>query len=442
MSLFFNIGILRTRTLPRGVALGTRTSAWPSRFSSSSTAHRAEHKVAAPASATDSAVENETRIDSDNSSSSGPLGSGVEVSAAADIPTDLTASQGSESDFMPKIRRVDGRRPKLDWTSPPKSRAEWGFEREQETAAGRKQYYRFVRLFGLHPEVTHLDIVKGISETAPVGRVLSVDIGNKVSKLNQKDVRFAFVLFDHEAAPQDLLRLSKQGSFLVHGETPHVALYRDRAFNNNDPADLSSRVLQLCGSPDVEGFSEEELRELLLSNQQVAQALGPLGLSSEPVEWRIVSKDKILMEWRFFDNHKQVKVLLPILRRLFYRELSVWPGPDPCWNSEIYPRDRHNTGNAMYLGFLGRTTEHFKQHRASGATSAPLFRGESTLPSRLAQIIGSRRSEAYDGARGKRGNDMVQKDERLNKDERQRVRAWTELAGRNPLYPISSRDRS
>lgn len=214
---------------------------------------------------------------------------------------------------------------------------------------GQKEFLRFARIFGLHPETTMSDITQGLSDTAPVGRVLSIKMEKKRMGKDGEEVAAAVVLFDHDAAVTDLVRLAKQQTFHVKSVVPHVAIYTKRAFHSNDTNPLSSRVLRITGPADTEHFSEEGIRRLVLGNEAVVRALGPLGLESESAITEDRENRTRIIEWRFFDNQRQVLVMLQFLRRVFKGQLFIKPGRDPCWNSMLFPWDRETTPYKLQL---------------------------------------------------------------------------------------------
>lgn len=233
-------------------------------------------------------------------------------------------------------------------------------------APGAREYLRFARIFNLATTTTLGDILGALAATAPVGRVLDIawDRGGRARPFKGRDVRAAIVLFDHEAAVVDLMRLATQRrgvgaggdgvqeGFCVCGERPFVSVWTQRAFNGNVDAPEFSRVLVMQGSQDVPGFSEEELRALLLGNEAVVKALGELGLETEQVVTTDSGMGQRKIEWRFFSNQKQARVVLPIMRRYFYKELRIDFGPDPCWNEKDYPRQRTSTRDVRHLAGL------------------------------------------------------------------------------------------
>ncbi|KAJ4417268.1 hypothetical protein N0V82_006301 [Gnomoniopsis sp. IMI 355080] len=208
-----------------------------------------------------------------------------------------------------------------------------------QVSAEKRNYFRFVCILGLSAETRLADILEGIAQTAPVGRVLHVHWEKDEVAIRRKSKsKAAFVLFDHDVAAADLVRLAKQRVFLVRGKTPHVSIWDKRPFNSNFTGEDASRVLHIRGPRDVEGFSVEGIRDLLLGNDRIVKALGPLGLDAETIVTKQIGGGRQLIEWRFFSNDKQARPVLFLLRRLFYKSLSIDFGPDPCWNEELYPR--------------------------------------------------------------------------------------------------------
>lgn len=233
-------------------------------------------------------------------------------------------------------------KPALDMPSPPNRLPRLFNQPRRLTGKKEKKYFRLSRIFGLQMSTTFVDIVRGIEHTAPVGRVLSIQFEKNTSVMRGTEYKAATVLFDDEAAPVDLLQLAKQGTFLVCGACPFVAIHYGRAFHGNDHHELSSRVLVIRGRSDVAEFTEGGIRDLVANSPAAVRALGPLGLESEPVVIRDWEGTRH-MEWRFFDNEKQTRVLFLVLRRHFYKKLTIFPGRDPCWNPYLYPKDRKDS---------------------------------------------------------------------------------------------------
>lgn len=256
-----------------------------------------------------------------------------------------------------------------DWATPrPGQRPH---RRRESVAAIKRDYFRFARIFGLDSSTTLTDIVEGIAQTAPVGRVLSVQFEKKTSTKNGRELKAANILFDHEDAPPNLVHLAKQGSFLVRDSCPWVTVYRGRAFHGNDDGEFSSRVVRIRGRADVADFSEEGIRDLMESSPTAMQALGSLGLESEPVRVRDDQDGTRQIDWRFFDNQRQTRVIIPILRRHFYRQLSITPGPDPCWNPTLYPKERTSFKSSFISPWFTKPERTWGPPRPSRHRGAP-----------------------------------------------------------------------
>ncbi|CAN8106060.1 unnamed protein product [Discula destructiva] len=258
----------------------------------------------------------------------------------------------------------------------PEAARPFSLARRPSIAPGTKEYFRFARIFGLSADMTLADVLAGIAATAPVGRVLDIswDRPNRIVRRSGRDVRGAFVLFDHDAAPVDLVRLARQRTFRVRGEVLHVSVWTQRPFHGNTVAENSSRVLCLRGPRDVEGFSEEGIRELLMGNANVVKALGPLGLDAEAVKTTDWGGGQRLIEWRFFSNEKQCRVVFPIVRRYFYKELTIGYGRDPCWDEKVYPRQRMSSHKIRQLSGIAealRAPNPRRRHRGDEGNTLP-----------------------------------------------------------------------
>lgn len=274
---------------------------------------------------------------------------------------------------------------------------------------GQKQYYRFARIFGLDPATSLTDIVAGITETAPVGRVLSVYFEKKVGHTKEgKNPLSAFVLFDHEAGPRKLVSLAKAKKFSVRGACPFVAVYFERAFHANDHSETSSRVVRLKGRTNVADFNEQGIRNLLANNREVTKILGPLGLASETVITRDSQSGVRHMEWRFFDNQRQASVFVTLLRRHFYGKVSVQFGPDPCWDPGLYPRDGVNPENAMER--LGVCAPDIRQR---SQTRVGKFENSLELKDRVSEDTESQKEIAKEVAKEAATEDLQRKNPRL-----------------------------
>lgn len=229
---------------------------------------------------------------------------------------------------------------------------------------GQKEFLRFARLYNIPKGTTPSDITYSLAETAPVGRVLSVTM----DKTGPQDRASAIILFDHDAAVRDLVRLARQRTFHIGGVTPHVAIYSKRAFHSNDQEPSSSRVLRIDGPRTTPHFSEDGIRELVHGSPQIMAALGEWGLASEPVVTVDHADGSRSMEWRFFHNLKQVRPMQMFLRRVFHGALSIRPGFDPCWNSTLYPRERESSPYQIHLNRLRPST------RWTAQPEGPVFR--------------------------------------------------------------------
>lgn len=348
------------------------------------------------------------------------------------------------SQVKPEVRRHPSNRDHRTktWDAPSREAPRHTSRRQVQREPGQKVFFRFARILGLDLSASLTDIVEGIAQTAPVGRVLSVQFERKIQVMDGREVRTAVVLFDHEAAPPDLVRLAKQGSFRICGRPLVAVIYRGRAFHQNDEDKFSSRVLQLRGDSSVEGFSEEGIRDVLTRSPEVMRALGPLGLESEPVETRDFANGTRVIEWRFFDNHKQVRILLPVLRRYYYKQLFITPGRDPCWDSRLYPKERSSFKSAFYTSTIN------KSYSDQSLPPLPQSRARETIPSSdppavetpLLQLI--KRSQAarnaaaaeddataetFGGAGGVDQSPLPNPEitEPLEEERRKRIAAWT-----------------
>lgn len=302
-------------------------------------------------------------------------------------------------------------------------------------APGTKEYLRFVRIFGLSTDMTLTDILEGIAQTAPVGRVLHIEWEKKgVVNHRGMEVKGARVLFDHDAAAADLVRLSKQQTFLVRGEPVFVSIWSKRAFHSNAEAENVSRVLHIRGPRDVEDFSEEGIRNFLLGDDRVVRALGPLGLDTEAVVTTELEGDKRRIEWRFFSNEKQAKIVLHILRRAFYKSLSVRPGPDPCWNERLYPKGRTGHKDARYLP---ATSGELRRPSVHGHGRVSSDKNNHHPPDKMFARPVWERDQILWGAAQKDGRvedrlvrksyGQHKKPRPLNESQKERISAWTQM---------------
>lgn len=307
-------------------------------------------------------------------------------------------------------------------------------QRHEQVKTRARKFFRFVRIFGLDMHTTLADIVEGIAQTAPVGRVLSVRFERKTTIKNGIEFKAALVLFDHRVAPIDLQRLARQGSFLVRGACPWVAVSYERSFHDNDFSELSSRVVLLHGRTDVADFSEEGIRDLIVSNTEAMRSLGPLGLESEPV-WVRDWDGRRYMEWRFFDNYKQARVFLQILRRYFHKQLSVAPGPDPCWNSSLYPKERQFSKRLTEPGSKPGHPRQARQHRAfDHVLPSPQFE------SLLSELLG-RRQAAKEAAAREQELQLDELSQEEDEDEVREEKREPTGASTRPLSPMEEEKR-
>lgn len=225
----------------------------------------------------------------------------------------------------------------------------WGRTKSQ-LSPNKKPIYRLVRLFNLSTDVTLADILEGIALTAPVGRVLHIEWDHRGSiHYRGEEKRGAFVLFDTYAAAMDLVCLAKRQTFRVRGKSVYTVISKTPAFYSDIERADASRVVCIRGPRNVEGFSEEGLRNILMGNDRLVQALGPLGLDAEACITKSLERGCKSITWRFFSQERQATPILLILRRAFYKSLLVQPGHDPCWNEDLYPKGRTVTRFAKYL---------------------------------------------------------------------------------------------
>lgn len=214
----------------------------------------------------------------------------------------------------------------------------------------KKTIYRLVRLFNLSTDVTLADILEGIAQTAPVGRVLHISWDERGSiHYRGEEKKGAFVLFDTYAAAMDLVRLARQQIFLVRGKSVYTTISTTPAFSSDIERADASRVICIRGPRNVEGFSEEGLRSILMGTDRLVQSLGPLGLDAEACITKSLDRGWKSITWRFFSQERQATPILLILRRAFGESLVVEPGHDPCWNEDLYPKGRTITRFAKYL---------------------------------------------------------------------------------------------
>lgn len=318
-------------------------------------------------------------------------------------------------------------------------------EERANVKPGDKEFYRFARLFFSESTATFADVVTGIAQTAPVGRVLSMS--HKDATKHGKFRRAFVILFDHEAAPLDLVRLARQGTFKVRGATPHVAVWREHRFKGNDHDKFSSRVMVLRGRADVEDFSEEGIRGLIRRSDLAERALGSMGLDSEPVVTTDGEDGMRRIEWRFFDNHKQVRPLSMILRRHFGVQVAIVPGRDPCWDAALYPVTRSHEGDgrapkAFTLSGPVRPTRRQTLPRVTQPKetqklpTSDCCSSETDLDSRLMQLLkraaiaraAARRDQAGDLNKNPADEAEIESSERLDGQDTVRaqdsLRAW------------------
>ncbi|ROW08773.1 hypothetical protein VMCG_02720 [Cytospora schulzeri] len=255
----------------------------------------------------------------------------------------------------------------------------WAQERPQKPAAQAPERrgpppgkcYMAVHITGLDPTLTLPELLQSIAETAPVGMVLSArllpDKNNNEPKGPRKKPRELYslssnphippppppppsspqkadIVFGNENAPYELRQRARDGTFLVRGRTPFVAVNSQLVFNYPKVELRRSRVLRIRGPPGVEGFSEEAIRAVLAADATAMEAVGALGVQSEPVLMREEEEEVKeggeegrtggmvrVMEWRFFGT-VQAKAFKVVLREHFGRQLEIANAPDPCWD--------------------------------------------------------------------------------------------------------------
>lgn len=231
----------------------------------------------------------------------------------------------------------------------PDAEKTWG-KTKSHLSPNKKPIYRLVRLFNLSTDVTLAEILEAIAQTAPVGRVLHIEWDRRGStQYRGEEKKGAFVLFDTYAAAMDLVCLAKRQVFLVRGKSVYTTISKTPAFYSDIERPDASRVICIRGARNVEGFSEEGLRGILMGTDGLIESLGPLGLEAEACVTKGLERGWKSITWRFFSQQRQATPILRILRQAFYKSLLVEPGHDPCWNEDLFPKGRMITKFAKYL---------------------------------------------------------------------------------------------
>ncbi|ROW00007.1 hypothetical protein VPNG_08333 [Cytospora leucostoma] len=201
---------------------------------------------------------------------------------------------------------------------------------------------RGVIVTGLDPDVTLPELLQSIARTAPVGAIASAFL---LPSQRQGANKGAKVNFSQRRAAMQLVRLSREKTFLVRGRTPFVTEHRKalaaRGALRSVPPPLSecfqTRVLVLEGPAGVEGFDEVSIRRLLVADEVAMRDSGPFGMESEGV----ITTDspdgtRRSIEWRFNSYSAQALPFKKVIKRHFGEQLRVTHGRDPCCAEDIY----------------------------------------------------------------------------------------------------------
>ncbi|KAK7733667.1 hypothetical protein SLS53_008134 [Cytospora paraplurivora] len=198
----------------------------------------------------------------------------------------------------------------------------------------------------LDPDVSLPELLQSIARTAPVGAIASAFLLPNQQKRASKGAK---VNFNQRRAAMELVRLSREKTFLVRDRTPFVAEHRKelaaRGALQSIPPSLSecsqTRVLVVQGPAEVEGFYEPSIRQLLVADEAAMRDSGPFGVQSEAV----ITTDspdgtRRSIEWRFVSYSAQALPFKKVIKRHFGKQLRVTHGRDPCCAEDIYDAAR------------------------------------------------------------------------------------------------------
>lgn len=201
---------------------------------------------------------------------------------------------------------------------------------------------RGVIVTGLDPNVSLPELLQSIARTAPVGAVASAFL---LPRQQQGANKGAKVNFNQRRAAMELVRLSREKTFLVRDRTPFVTEHRKglaaRGASQSLPPPLSecyqTRVLLIEGPVGVEGFDEASIRQLLVSEDAAMMDCGPFGVESEAV----ITTDspdgtRRSIEWRLFSYSAQALPFKKVIKGHFGKQLRVTHARDPCCAEKIY----------------------------------------------------------------------------------------------------------
>lgn len=173
------------------------------------------------------------------------------------------------------------------------------------------------------------------------------------------------VNFNQRGSALRLIRLAREKVFQVRNKTPYVSEDRKGFLRSGDTKLLplsqynQTRVLILEGAPNVKGFDEATIRQLLRSDATAMHHARSLGDLSESVITKTVDNGQRRMEWRFFSYSDQALPFKKVIKAHFGNRLSVRHGRDPCCPLKLWEAERRrNQGHSKALSGAKKRQEY------------------------------------------------------------------------------------
>ncbi|PSR89012.1 hypothetical protein BD289DRAFT_481817 [Coniella lustricola] len=219
----------------------------------------------------------------------------------------------------------------------------------------RPGHLRYVSLTGFPRSTTLCDVLRGIAQTAPVGRIKRISFRQPSNDSEPRDVK-VLILFDNIAAPYDLYRLSKSGAFFINGvQIRRCRLEGPTKEMQAAQCDKVSRTLVLSGRSSLQGFDAQNLLTMVMDrfpkdNPAIAWLFR--GLEFEPIKQVDFGNGRRRLVCRFVSKISQVVNLKIGIETVFEGRIRCSFGRDPCWDPDLYPWDRE----PVVVGFPRKAT--------------------------------------------------------------------------------------
>lgn len=238
---------------------------------------------------------------------------------------------------------------------------------------------RAVIISALPHDVSVTEVLESIARTAPVGAISSAFLLPRPPRRVYDSKAAAQgppardnmlgpavkVNFNQRGSALRLIRLAREKVFQVRNKTPYVSEDRKGFLRSGDTKLLplsqynQTRVLILEGAPNVKGFDEATIRQLLRSDATAMHHARSLGDLSESVITKTVDNGQRRMEWRFFSYSDQALPFKKVIKAHFGNRLSVRHGRDPCCPLKLWEAERRrNQGHSKALSGAKKRQEY------------------------------------------------------------------------------------